>query len=949
MVKGNPDHSDPLNAFSLSHPFAPYMAHAIPDEVKSILADLQTRFDNEQATQVALHAEGRIHYEFNGLPRVGWLHRMLPGGSTPIRNIVGTVVGFNQGNDPYYQPLSAISRNSPLGNQLAEATPGALLQNSIRLLDRTLYTHEPNDLQDIEIVSQQGTYPRIGSLSQFQKELAAAILERDRLQQQEQEARQQQDLAGVATLQAKIGQMEERIRRIQQRIDTFTTRARLRVRPLLDPEQNKAKRLNLLTGPVIIEGGPGTGKTTTLIHRVQYLLDTEHLRQDELCTLEWNAADDALLANDDRHPPYRFYSPNDTLQFYLKEALLAERLQSSPTTVTTWLDHRRRLLRDLGLTGTNGRFQISKDENLLLTLTGQDICRIQQEFDKYVVSNVHQLVNQWQKGLAVGNFPWQQDSAALGLETQIQELVTHATVAQLLNPLSKLRQQGLLVLQPIRESYTAARDEAVKVLLHAATTDGSLFQRLVTLAESKADATEDPEENQDAEIFEEEENVLGSLQPSDRQLFLVRNLLRTFVRAYALSKALPDTVLKGRNLQVAELLAKQLPSAGYPAVAASSRFIRLFGPLLSGPEALVLQRWPATFNAFRREVLYGKEFSSAFASRPEMAGWSAEKSAKLHVDEADLLLLGLLQLVRVFYAVMPRTFAESTHNYLERYRAEMRPVVGVDEASDYSPLQLAVITLLSHPRYTCVTLCGDLMQRLGKQGLSSWEEYTAIFAQTARAKLNISYRQCRTLLNLAAKLYEGQMGAKPTYKVSKRLKMPFHLRPTYCRNSDPDERFEWLVSLICDLQDTLGKHIPNLAILVKNTEVANKLAQQLNDNDRIYDAMMKAEACEGQRVGQADTIRIFPVGEIKGMEFDGVIFWDADQLEKETNNNNLDRLMYVAISRASFYVAVTFEKFFPKSLSKVTRAFTTQTWAQQMLADVADDENLDMDGPEEPA
>lgn len=923
------------------------MAHSIPDEVKSILSDLQTRFNNEQVTQVALHAEGRIHFDVNGQPRIGWLHRVLPGGSTAIRNIVGTIVGFNDGNAPYYHPLSAISRNSPIGNQLAEATPGALLKNGIRLLDRTLYTHEPNDLQDIEIVSQEGAYPRIGSLNQYQQELAAAIRERNRLQSQEEEARQQHDLAGVASLQAKIGQMEEQIRRIQQRIDTFTTRARLRVRPMLDPEQNKAKRLNLLTGPVIIEGGPGTGKTTTLIHRVQYLLDSEHLRQDELCTLEWNAGDDALLANDDRHPPYRFYSPNDTLQFYLKEALLAERLQSSPTTVTTWLDHRRRLLRDLGLTGTNGRFQIAKDDKLLLTLSGQDICRIQQEFEKYVVANVHQLVNQWQKGLALGSFPWQQDPAALSLETQIQELLMHSTVAGLLSPLLTLRQQGLLVVQPIREAYTDARDEAVKVLLHAVTTDGSLFQRLVTLAESKADATEDSEENQDAEIFEEEENVLGSLQPSDRQLFLVRNLLRVFVRAYALSKALPDTTLKGRNLQVVDLLAKQLPSAGYPAVAASSRFLRLFGPLLSGPEALVLQRWPTIFNAFRREVLYGKEFSSAFVSRPEMASWSTEKNAKLHADEADLLLMGLLQLVRVFYAVLPRTFAESTHNYLERYREEMRPVVGVDEASDYSPLQLTVITLLSHPRYTCVTLCGDLMQRLGQQGLNSWEEYTTVFKQTARAKLNISYRQCRTLLRLAAKLYEGQMGEKPTYKVSGRLKMPFHLRPTYCRNGDASERFDWLVTLICDLQATLGKHIPNLAILVKNSAEASKLAQQLNDEDRIYDASMKAEACEGQRVGQADTIRIFPVGEIKGMEFDGVIFWDADQLEKEGNAHNLDRLMYVAISRASFYVAVTFEKHFPKSLNKVTHYFTTQTWSQQMLADVADDERLDITNPEQ--
>lgn len=55
--------------------------------------------------------------------------------------------------------------------------------------------------------------------------------------------------------------------------------AELRSQHILDNSQEDAKRSDLFNGiPVLIEGGPGTGKTTTMIQRLNFLLSAEALR-----------------------------------------------------------------------------------------------------------------------------------------------------------------------------------------------------------------------------------------------------------------------------------------------------------------------------------------------------------------------------------------------------------------------------------------------------------------------------------------------------------------------------------------------------------------------------------------------------------------------------------------------------------------------------------------------
>lgn len=51
---------------------------------------------------------------------------------------------------------------------------------------------------------------------------------------------------------------------------------------IVDTIQTKIKSQNLFDGTtVIINGGPGTGKSTTMIHRLAYLTDTFAIDEDE--------------------------------------------------------------------------------------------------------------------------------------------------------------------------------------------------------------------------------------------------------------------------------------------------------------------------------------------------------------------------------------------------------------------------------------------------------------------------------------------------------------------------------------------------------------------------------------------------------------------------------------------------------------------------------------------
>ena len=65
----------------------------------------------------------------------------------------------------------------------------------------------------------------------------------------------------------------------------------------------------------------------------------------------------------------------------------------------------------------------------------------------------------------------------------------------------------------------------------------------------------------------------------------------------------------------------------------------------------------------------------------------------------------------------------------------------VDEATDFSVLQLACMYELSHPLTRSFFMCGDLNQRLTGWGIKSYDEIDWIAPSIVRRKIVVSYRQ----------------------------------------------------------------------------------------------------------------------------------------------------------------------------------------------------------------
>jgi superfamily I DNA/RNA helicase len=363
---------------------------------------------------------------------------------------------------------------------------------------------------------------------------------------------------------------------------------------------------------------------------------------------------------------------------------------------------------------------------------------------------------------------------------------------------------------------------------------------------------------------------------------------------------------------------------------------RLFGSFVYGPEELLLSTLPAIFKRYRQENLYD-EAARGSALRDAIDEGELQKLRNrpdapkvLHPDEAELLLALLFRLVQSFYRVVPSRYATSTHPYIQAYRQHCRPLVAVDEASDYSPLQLACITLLAHPRFTCVTLVGDLMQRLGARGLGSWDEYTALFTETEVCSFEVSYRQPKPLLEIASSLYAAQHGVTRPYRLSEHAQSVLNLRAiTHAPNLDAEGRLDWLVARLYDANNLLPE--ANLAVLVRNQEAADSLKLAINEHPDFQARGGTARVCAAGSVGQANTLRIFPLDLIKGLEFDGVFIWEADQLDQGSADQlDLQRLVYVAISRASIFLGLSYVEQFPATLTSVKELFVEADWQSQV-------------------
>lgn len=219
----------------------------------------------------------------------------------------------------------------------------------------------------------------------------------------------------------------------------------------------------------------------------------------------------------------------------------------------------------------------------------------------------------------------------------------------------------------------------------------------------------------------------------------------------------------------------------------------------------------------------------------------------------------------------------------------------VDEAQDYSPLQIEVITNLT--RGNSLTLVGDLAQGIYYyKGIKTWNDVTEkIFDGNATyISLTQSYRSTVEIIDFAKTALEAQnLGITPAKPVLRHGD-----EPIIKKSSDKKESAKLIEEIIQDIENR-GKS--SIGIITRTLEEARELEKSI----KKY-CNRKIQLIKGNEKDSPDDVVIIPSYLTKGLEFDGTIIYNP--LESNYKDNLLNqRLLYVALTRALHYQYVITE------------------------------------------
>jgi UvrD-like helicase C-terminal domain len=672
----------------------------------------------------------------------------------------------------------------------------------------------------------------------------------------------------------------------------------LRDQPLLDQYQDEIFRLPLDTRLVIL-GPPGTGKTTTLIKRLGLKLDREFLEASETALVARSHAGANGHAGS-----WLMFTPTELLKLYLKEAFAREGIAAPDTRLQTWDDYRRELARN--------RFGI------LRAGTGSGTFVLKHGFDPL------------QPGTIGRQIDWFEDFERWQTQAFRTELAQHAkTLTEDKDPdVSRIGKrltrtlEGTAGISPAEFIAIGEAAEDVRSLISKIRTETDLQIRSAFSVELRRDPTllsqliaflatltEAPDEADDADV-DEDEDAPPPADARNAAFEAYMRAIRVQSRAAAAGRSIPS---QSRNRKIVDWLDGRTPPADELRAIGARLQVQASARRFANPMRRLIVGISARYRRFRREKQGEKRWYCA-------DGFAATDLSPL---EADVVLLATLRAANSMLAnrTIAAEVAGGHHPVLQSVRDVLRNQIVVDEATDFSPLQLACMANLCDPQTRSFVACGDFNQRVTNWGSRSVDELKWVFADIDVRAINISYRHSRELNDFARRIARLSGAAPET-------RLPAHVindgvRPVLANGLNERHAIcNWLTQRIGEIENLTGS-LPSIAVLVNEEAEVEPLAQALDAT--LADKNLHAVACvRGQSVGQENDVRVFDVQHIKGLEFEGVFFVGVDRLA-ERMPDLFDKYLYVGATRAAFYLGLTTEgSALPAKLESLRDAFVDQ-------------------------
>ncbi|MDF2636645.1 MAG: Helicase superfamily 1 UvrD-related protein, partial [Pelosinus sp.] len=218
----------------------------------------------------------------------------------------------------------------------------------------------------------------------------------------------------------------------------------------------------------------------------------------------------------------------------------------------------------------------------------------------------------------------------------------------------------------------------------------------------------------------------------------------------------------------------------------------------------------------------------------------------------------------------------------------------VDEAQDLNALEFMILKLLS--KNSSFTIMGDLSQGITSyRSIDSWQvvmKEVFFDVKSIYREVNYSYRSAREIIECFNKVMpRGHSAAIPVYEIGQ--------DPVYQQVSTKNDAILAVREAIKDFKERDCKSIGIITKMESDSiSLFHALQQEDIDNKDIHLITSDTYSYQGG-------ISILPVGLAKGLEFDGVIMWNAS--DKEFKKNDFDaKLLYVALSRPLYYLHILY-------------------------------------------
>ncbi|SNV31968.1 Uncharacterised protein [Chryseobacterium taklimakanense] len=894
------------------------MKESIFDIAKAIDRHRQLEF----ASETLNNAVGRCKVLYDGTEQQFWLINS-EGNVKTSKDWFGNPIANTAFVDakPYSKDGFTVPKHSYLASILIQNNEGSHAYRSpngekiIEIFNRATYDPSPSAVAEnikinIASDSRKYAYQLISEILELKKSL-----EKDEKAIEEAKNKENQEAVDklILELDLKRKQFDEKLASAKNFIRTH---AELRYQPILDPVQDKVKSSKIFNGNLIINGGPGTGKTTSLIQRIKFLTS----QTIEEFTNISSAQRQVLF---DQKKSWIFFTPNELLKLFLNNSMVKEELLANDDTVRVWQDYKPYLFLEFKLSDSVKKKPFlfyKRDQDI--TMLPEDAAKLQElisKFEKYFISLQKQKLDKI-KNLDISLFSWKDVGNTIKRDSVGNaDIDIPGFMLLFLNLQEKYQDLS----KSVADDFNKMIQRAAAIVLTEVKKDTARYQELVKMIASEnlteTDNEQDEDEDIDRENFEEtvEEN------PADTDLKLIA-VIKSLVRKNALKKFDNITKLTGRDKKYLEKIPESQEVVNGDKIGEIAFFRKYFERLTKGIMVNIYQEIPSAYKKFRRSEIASQSVLWNFSLLEKLV---KENNIRLHVDEQAFIIMFINKLNNLLAKNHRLLYNNTNHPFVETFRQYCKAVIGIDEATDFRLIDLLCMSSFNNPDFNSVTLSGDMMQKLTKDGLKSWDDYRKFFKDTEIYDLEISYRQSQTLLALAQIIYKGVNKQEAVYKsfISPSDMEPV---PLLLISDDEDEKLQWIVNRILEIRAAYS-FIPSIAIFVPLEQDVERCAKKLGDFDELSDVGINVKACkDGEVLGNKDTVRVFSIDKIKGLEFEAAFFHNVDNiLRSDVSDEMFLKFMYVGLSRASFYLAMTLNDNLPEKVSAIQDYFKTeQNW-----------------------